>query len=596
MDIFRDGVRRRRRHRNHHPLVRQVLSVLKQNMSSFIWSDNTVEHIQDLSVEVLERVSVLSKRGRDAFLAFYYQCGEDMATMAYTLMLPDFAWDRYHSGIGGKTRDELSGFSSEILELLGRYKDTPGLEEWDVHQKKARIARCGISGKDVDIISELEQSLGYFPTAAFVLKWMSSRNERDFYIYRHGFSVWRDPQEESLLEMACNLGITTERCRQVRNILFADLLSLMQGLALEDACPYDCFCRDLDSRVNGMEGTDFNVNFIRFILGSSYSSLSSVGNIEDALLVRKRGGTGDAFVAAVPESVAASFDVNAFLAETESLNGEKSTETRYGKLPEWNLEAGNLAAKLVDLRYGWKVTGESFVIPPNADKNRSDIMEDIIRDADRPLSMEEIVAEYSRRYPDRQADPAKIRGNMQVNPRIVPIGRSGVYSLEEWTSGSARGGTIRSFVRECLDRSETHIVPSREVCEYVRRFRPSSSDENIISNLMLETEKSFRVIWKDGVSYLSYSAEPIPEGYRQIVRSVTDRRSFEESISLLDGFISRFGRMPKVCDNPEESRLARFLSNVRSLRRRGMLTEDELSELCRIESRLSDGSIQLQLF
>ncbi len=91
-------------------------------------------------------------------------------------------------------------------------------------------------------------------------------------------------------------------------------------------------------------------------------------------------------------------------------------------------------------------------------------MEDIIRVAGHPQTIDEIASGYARRYSGRNADWNKIRANMQSNPRIVPIGRSGVYSLAVWTSGKARGGTIRSFVREYLDNSETHIVPTREVC------------------------------------------------------------------------------------------------------------------------------------
>ena len=198
--------------------------------------------------------------------------------------------------------------------------------------------------------------------------------------------------------------------------------------------------------------------------------------------------------------------------------------------------------------------------------------------------LDEIAEEYAKRYPNRATDPTRIRANMQGNPRIVPIGRSGVYSLAEWNTGKARGGTIRSFVRECLDNSDTHIVPAREVYEYVRQFRPSSTDENIITNLMLESEKTFRIIWKDGISYLNYSTGPIPEGYKQITRSFTERRSFQESIALLDKFISLHGRMPRICEDPEQTRLARFLSNLRSLRRRNLLPKEEMEELQRVES------------
>ena len=54
--------------------------------------------------------------------------------------------------------------------------------------------------------------------------------------------------------------------------------------------------------------------------------------------------------------------------------------------------------------------------------------------------------------------------------------------------------------------------------------------------------------------------------------------------------------MPKVCDDPEESRFARFLSHIRSQRRKGQLTEEEMRELARLDARLSGGAIQLELF
>ena len=561
-----------------------------------LWADSPVGHIQDLVPEILEMASSLSKRGQDAFRALYAQCAGDVATLAYTLMDPHFSWDNSHDRLGGKTLAELAVFSSGILALLEGHKDTPGMEEWDTYQKKARIGKYGITGKVGEYLLQLEQSLGYFPVTAFVQAWLSSREERERYIYSQAFDFWQEGRDKTLTEMAGHLGITGERARQIRVRLFKELTVFLQGLMIGGDCPYDCLDINLADKVNKAEGTAFNANFIRFIIGNAYKTLMVVGNTEESLVVKFKGGTDDAFVATIPKAMADFFDYNAYLSVIETLNARKRLDPQREPLPEGSTEVKDLCSVLAFLRYGWERENDFLILPPNADKNRSDIMEDIIRDAGRPLSIEEIMQEYARRYPDRKTDRLKIRGNIQVNPRIVPHGRTGVYSLAEWTDGSARGGTIRSFVRECLDGSESHIVPSKEVYEYVRRFRPASSDENILCNLMLESEKSFRILWKDGISYLSYSAEDIPEGYQQHVRSQSERRSFSESIGLIDNFISRHGYMPKVCDNPEETRLARFLSNIRSQRRKGQLTEEELSELIRLESKLDGGIIQLELF
>ena len=561
-----------------------------------LWAESPVEHIHDLAPEILEKASGLSKRGQEAFKALYIQCAEDIATLAYTLLDPLFSWENSHDRLGGKTLAELAGSSSGILALLEGYKDAPGLEEWDTYQKKAHIGEYGITGEEGDSLLQLEQSLGYFPVAAFVGAWLSSREEREQYIYSHAFNFWKDAQDESMAIIAEHLGISGERVRQIRVRLFKELTAFLKGLAIEGDSPYNYLDNNLAATVNKAEGTAFNANFIRFIFGCAYTNLTVVGNAEDSLVVKLRGGTDDAFIAAIPKELVDKFDFNAYLSKILALNAEKRLGQQREPLPEDSPQVRGLCATLAFLRYGWERENNFLIIPPNADKNRSDIMEDIIRDAGRPLSIDEIMQEYARRYPDRETNRLKIRGNIQGNPRIVPQGRTGVYSLAEWTEGRARGGTIRSFVRECLDASENHIVPSKEVYDYVRRFRPTSTDENIICNLLLEAEKSFRILWKDGVSYLSYSAEDIPEGYRQFVRSQSERRSFQESMDLIDSFISRQGSMPKVGDDQEETRLARFLSNTRSQRRKGLLTEEELSELDRLESRLNGGVIQLELF
>jgi len=565
-------------------------------MSDSLWERCSIGQIQDLSLEIAESASSLSKRGKDAFLSVYKQCGEDVAALAYKLVYPDFTWDASRSGIGGKTLDELTHFSEDILNLLKKHKDAPGLEEFDYHEKRARFVRCGVDKKIATNLVQLESQLGYFPAAALVWMKLLSLNDRDSLIWRHGTYIWKDAHIKALDVIAEQLGITSERCRQVRSGFLDDLASFLAGLGINDSCPYDYLDKELENIVNNAEGTGFTADFIRFILGSAFPDLSVVGKTEDSLFVKMKGGTNDTFVAAVPTALAQKYDFKSFLLEIESFNEEKSVSVRYFQLPDWSIEAKSLAASLARLRYGWVQEGESLVVPPNADKNRPEIMEDIIRDAGHPLTIEEITSEYERRYPDRKTDPTKVRGNMQVNPKIIPIGRSGVYSLSEWVHGSARGGTIRSFVRECLDNSETHIVPAKEVFDYVRNFRPTTTDANILSNLMLDSEKSFRVIWKDGISYLNYTSESIPEGYKQLTRTICERRSFEESIAMLDDFIALNGQMPRSGCDPEQSRLARFISTQRSNRRRGLSSQKELDELQRIESSLKHDARQLELF
>ncbi|MBQ0081306.1 MAG: helicase associated domain-containing protein [Alistipes sp.] len=564
-------------------------------MFNSLWSNSPIEHIQDLAYVITGRATSLSKRGKDAFYTLYQRCDENVATLAYTLITKDFSWSTYHHNIGEKTLNELKSFAEDIIELINAHKSIPGLEEWDIYKKKCKLSGY-ISVDETEKILQMERSLGYFPVAALVHAWITSSNERDYFFYRHGFSIWKDAQEKQLASIAEQHGIVYERCRQIRNDLFSKLVVFLRTIKIDNPCPYNFLDKELDCVVNEVEHTAFNANFIRFILGSSYQSLHVVGDTERSLLVKMKGGTDDAFVAAIPRQISENYDFNSFLASIETRNAEKRTEVQYLPLPEWSQNAKDIAVALASLRYGWAENEGKLQIPPNANKNLPDIMEDILRDAGHPLTIDEIIEEYAKRYPYKKAYPTIIRASMQRNPRIVPIGRSGVYSIDDWNSGKERGGTIRSFVREYLDKNDTRIVPVKEVSEYVLQFRPTTTDKNIITNLMLETDKSFRIIWKDGISYLNYSSDPIPEGYKQYTNPFSERRSFEENIALLDQFISLNGKAPKVCKDPNQTRLARFLSNLKSSYRRGLLSQDRVEELQRVESKINDDCIQLELF
>ena len=561
-----------------------------------LWGDGPVHEIQDLSFEILTRASRLPKRGKDAVLALYNQCGRKVAEFAYTLLDPAFSWESVAGGLGGKTLGELSDFSKDILKLLSEYQTVPGLEDWVIRQGKAKLIRYGLSEEQADGIIRLEYELGHFPLASFLRDWFSSRPERESYIYRHGFAFWEAADPEDLGAMGAHLSVTRERLRQIRVRLAKELSTMLEGLSLPEPCPYPVLSPDCAALTNAQENTGFTADFLRYAIGSAFNDQSLVGPPLEAFFVKLRGEVEDPFVAAIPITLARQYDFNAFLADIELVNGRKRLETIRWVLPSETTEITEMAAKLAFLHYGWKTEEGELVIPPNAEKNRSDIMEDIIRSAGRPLTIEEIAEEYARRYPDRKTDRSRIQGNIHVNPRIVPMGRTGVYSLSEWNTGTERGGTIRSFVRECLDNSESHLVPAREVYEYVRRFRPSSTDTNILCNLMLETEKSFLLVWKEDIPYWTYTSNGIPEGYRKYNRAFEGARSTAESMEQLNRFVSRFGRMPRVCADPEETRLARFLSKVRGLRRRGLLKEEDRVALQAIESRLDGGALQLELF
>lgn len=555
------------------------------------WDTETISHVQDLEPLIRGLAANLSKRSRDAFLLVY---DGDVAEFAYKLLDPGFSFKSIPK-LGNKSIAELDEFSDRVLAMVEDHKSCSGLEDWEYRKRRRALADSGIPLSEVDAVVGIESRLGYLPVARIADSWIKGQELRQRELYRKNFGIWTGREVVCVADMACELGLTGERTRQLRIVAYDKLLSFVTGLEVGGPCPYDCFCPNLENLVNQKEGTSFNANFIRFLFGTVYPDLRAVGNVQDCILPKLRGCEADSFVAAVSENLCKRFSFDCFLSEIGRINAEKRTEKSILALPE-DAAVRKAASAIAYQRYGWQSEDVSLIIPANADKNLPEIMEDILRDVGHTLSLDEIVQEFSSRCPDRTAEPSRIRANIHSNPNIRPIGRSGVYALAEWSEGECRGGTIRLFARECLDRNPDMPVSVSDVLEHVRKFRPDTTETNMVSNLMLETEKSFAVVWRDEVNYLMYSDRPVPEGFKRISRTVVPRRSFGESMALVNSFVDHNGRYPRTNGDEDEQRLARFLNTQRSLSRRGLLETDEQEALDAMDRKLAGGTFQLNLF
>lgn len=554
-----------------------------------IWNTDNLETAQQLEPIVLDMASRLSKRSRDAFSEIYKG---DLISFVYALLDGDFQW-KDQGRLGDKSLKELLDFSEELIALIQENNALKGLEDWGIHKRIRDFRLCGIESEAAKELISLENILGRLPLLALVGKWIDSQNDRDRYIIENSLQIWADRQMMSLQAISSQLNLTSERARQLRLWNFTNLNSFLSQFKSDSTCPYDCFSAELE-RTSLEEGVSFNANFIRYIIGSVFGGLHIWGDVPNCFMYKEKGGDANAFVAALPDELCKQFDFDAFLSHNALISKESRIDTLRIALPQDETLSG-AAGRLAYLQNGWLCEGGAVIVPPNAEKNLPEIMEQIIREAGHPLAIEEIMRVFSLRYPEKIVERSRIRANMQINPNIVPLGRSGVYSLSDWTEGEQRGGTIRSFVKECLEASYDHIVPVGEVLEYVRSFRQSITQTNLLTNLMLETGKMFSVIWKGDESFITFTSDGVPEGYRKISRTVVEKRSFDESIALINSFIEQNGRAPKVGKDEDESRLARFLSNQRSLRKRGLLSERASQILKTVEDKLSDGH-QLSLF
>ena len=142
--------------------------------------------------------------------------------------------------------------------------------------------------------------------------------------------------------------------------------------------------------------------------------------------------------------------------------------------------------------------------------------------------------------------------------------------------GEHRGGTIREFATEFLLSLPMPIAPLEDIGNYVRQYRPSSSDKSIYSNLLLEANGAFDIFFKGDTRYIGLSSYDFGEEYRRFDRNKDAKRDFKSSCTLLEEFVAENGRLPFSHNvEEEEKRLARFWNVQFAQYEKGQLEGEE---------------------
>ena len=181
--------------------------------------------------------------------------------------------------------------------------------------------------------------------------------------------------------------------------------------------------------------------------------------------------------------------------------------------------------------------------------------------------------------------PSKIGPNALRNSNIIAVSRTSTYALTEWDSTEKRGGTIRDLVAEYLNSLFQPIAPLTDICEYVAQFRDEVKESSVKTNLLAEASNRFCLYYKGDTIYIGFSDYPFGEEYEQQEKRKNGRRSFKDSINILEDFIKEKGRFPHSSGvDEEEVRLSRFYIVAKANQRKGYLSDEDLAELERINT------------
>lgn len=430
------------------------------------------------------------------------------------------------SGVGRKSRPELIDFFKKAKDFLLSFPDEESISAKVKHHLVASPSALGLPDGAIESLQEMEESLGHFPLFAAIQQYFENRPDEEKAIIEGCLDIYDGQELPERTDVATSLNLSPERVRQKRNKLIERLPAYFKtysSLGFITENPYRWQMTHAEEEINATEGTNFNLNFVTWVLGNVFDDLVLIGDP-----VKSIGGYFDLdpFLSIVPAKLLPLFDFEGFIQDLDDrlqekrINEEKvslrsiiAAHLKVQYCEEELPEIDTTCRTILYLHYPVEVDQGYVLLPANAYKTNQIIMEEILREAGQPMTLAEMMDEYMYQYPERDANENSLRGAIGGNKNIVPVGRSSTYALAEWNREVYRGGTIRQFVQECIDLSPLRIASVSEVADYVLRFRPGTSELNIVSNISLDPDKALSFYYKDGVRYLGYANHIYPDEY-----------------------------------------------------------------------------------
>lgn len=547
-----------------------------------------------------EKLGSLSVRGRNAINLFLQDNGNSVSRFYATVTSPSFLASTIKN-VGRSTVSEVRSFIESAISYINEFNDEQAVDSLLKEYYTPKLSSILIPPESQEYIEQLQEELGHFPLFAAVSAYIEGMQFETKTILENCIRVHNGQQVADRNDIGNMLGITHERVRQKRNKIMENFAEYCAGIRkagfIQDN-PYRFLMTRVNEDVNDEEGTDFSLNFVSFVLGSTFDSTKVVGNIHKALT---NAFYDEYNVALVPAELSSYFDFDAFAEfisqkiEEQRLDEERldlrDCMSQFFKVQyydEYLSDIETACRSILYISFPVEVDMGKIIFSANMRKSNFLIVEDILRASGQPMTLDEIYEEFLYQFPERDVEYSAFRGTIGHNKKIIPVGRTSTYALKEWNITVNRGGTIRTFVDEYLDSLETPIANVDTICEYVRKFRPDTENNSITSNLAQEKNQKYAFYKKDEVRYIGYRQQEYDECYVLLDSSRVAKRTTDESMALLKEFIEIHYHYPiHNVEDEEEKRLYRFVDNMRSLHNRGMMNEDVAKQWEEFETEYS---------
>lgn len=531
----------------------------------------------------------LSVRSQNAFKELLRDCDNSLNKLYIRISEHTFEVSNLKK-VGKKSIPELMHIFSYIKEIVSKSNEWTDNFTNELLEKQKLVSDNILSSKNIDNILSEKQRLGHFPIFKVIQIYLDSLSLRDKLIIDGQINIYEGQIFKSREDIITETKLSSERIRQLKNSILDDLETHIRYISNKDYIDLSYYDINTIKLVNSNECTQFKKNFLLWVLSLISNNYCLLGDDRESFLSPDDKGLN---LNLVPEGLNRTFDFKLFIKSFNELYNDKHIRDLKLNLNEYiidyfkgDIQYDNfdsiiqICKQILTNNYDCLYDGNSIIIEANSYRNIPDIVEEIIREHGSAMAKIEIYEEFKRRYPERKVNISTIGASHNINKNLCPIGRTGTYTLKEWDTGKTRGGTIREFALELIMQKATHIATVDEIVEYIKKFRPTTNEKSIVSNLQAESNNLFSIYIRDGVRYIGITKEEYDPSYVRLAEDA-ERRDFKTSITLLEEFILKNKRFPYNYSSADESeiRLSRFWSVQKKKKEDKKLSETECNLL-----------------
>lgn len=423
---------------------------------------------------------------------------------------------------GRKTSDELMEMMVKLRERLFLLE-----HESESEKQQKRIERLKenfktkyeqfVDPSKMDLLASKYMQLGYFPFFLALNSGKFSYENGDSFVLRLCSNIFDEKKKISYSDIALRFAITPERVRRMRDSQFQELQNIIMDL-FRTGClgdyKYNIETADELKRIVSREGVPFNGNFIVWVVCQIDERYRLIGDVNNAFF---GATTSKETLSAVRDELCDFFDFRNFVESVETRLQENRFDDERIELEQYvsHMYTGctdnpifdtivKACRNILEMRRPEIMVNNQIVFPKNTMKPISLLVEDLLREFNRPMHVDEICKQLSTRFPDIKITPSRIRNTLRQK-NFVPVSRTSTYALAEWSHTDKCGGTIREMVAEYLNSLSQPIASLDEICEYLAKHRKGISMKSVKTNLLAEAKKRFCLYRKDGIQYIGLS-------------------------------------------------------------------------------------------